>query len=115
VRGRSHNFTSLQLLSSTTPRINSSAGSILFSAFLRLALANQSLNAALRAARDSSAALVEEAARTNARAVRAAVQEDVERLEQALAVSRRIAWVSLAAAVVALVAAVCAIFVHVIH
>jgi hypothetical protein len=40
---------------------------------------------ALRAARDSSAALVEEAARTNARAVRAAVQEGVERLEQALA------------------------------
>src|ERR1700746_1621143 len=60
-------------------------------------LANQSLNAALRAARDSSAALVEEAVRTNAGAVRAAVQEGVERLEQALAVSRQIAWVRLAA------------------
>jgi hypothetical protein len=79
------------------------------------ALANQSLNAALRAARDSTAALLEEAARSNAGAVRAAVQEGVERLEQALAVSRRIAWVSLAAAVVAFVAAVCAIFVLVIR
>src|SRR5208337_4313358 len=39
-------------------------------------LANQSLTAALQAARESTAALVEEAGRTNARAVRAAVQED---------------------------------------
>jgi hypothetical protein len=78
-------------------------------------LANQSLNAALRAARDSSAALVEEAVRTNAGAVRAAVQEGVERLEQALAVSRQIAWVSLAASIVAFMAAVCAISVRVLH
>ena len=78
-------------------------------------LANQSLNAALRAARDSSAALVEEAGRTNAGAVRAAVQEGVERLEQALAVSRRIAWVSLAASILAFMAAVCALFVHTIR
>jgi Transcriptional activator TraM len=75
-------------------------------------LANQSLNAALRAARDNSAALVEEAGRTNAGAVRAAVQEGVQRLERALTVSRRIAWLSLAAAVVAFMAAVCALFVH---
>ena len=36
-------------------------------------------------------------------------------MEQALAAGRRIAWLSLAAAVVALAAAVCAIVVHVIH
>jgi hypothetical protein len=78
-------------------------------------LANQSLNAALRAARDSVAALVEEAARTNAGAVRAALQEGVERLGQALAVSRRIAWVSLAAAAVAFMAAVGAIVLRMIH
>jgi hypothetical protein len=69
-------------------------------------LATQSLNAALRAARDSTVALVEEAARSNAAAIRAAVQEDVERLEQALALSRRIAWASLAASVVALLSSV---------
>jgi hypothetical protein len=36
-------------------------------------------------------------------------------MEQALAAGRRIAWLSLAASVVALIAAICAIFVHVIH
>ena len=37
------------------------------------------------------------------------------RMEETLAVSRRIAWLSLAASVVALTAAICAIFVRVIH
>jgi Transcriptional activator TraM len=78
-------------------------------------LANQSLNAALRAARDSSAALVEEAGRTNARAVRAAVQEGVERIEQALAVSRRIAWVSLCASIVALAASIGPVLARALH
>ncbi len=44
-------------------------------------LAQQSLNGALRAARDNTALLLEEAARTNAGAVRAAVQQGVERQE----------------------------------
>jgi hypothetical protein len=37
------------------------------------------------------------------------------RMEQAMAASRGIAWLSLTAAIVALMAAVCAIFVRVIH
>ena len=78
-------------------------------------LANQSLNAALRAARDSTVALVEEAARTNAGVVRAAVQEGVERLEQALVVSRRIAWVSLAASIVALAASMRSVLARLLH
>jgi len=36
-------------------------------------------------------------------------------MEEAIAPSRRIAWLSLAASVVTLMAAVCAIFVHVMH
>jgi hypothetical protein len=51
----------------------------------------------------------------NAAAVRQAFEEDVARMEQALAAGRRIAWLSLAASVVALTAAICAIFVRVIH
>ena len=51
----------------------------------------------------------------NAAAVRKAFEEGVARIEQALAAGRRIAWLSLAASVVALTAAICAIFVHVIH
>jgi transcriptional activator TraM len=78
-------------------------------------LANQSLTAALRAARESTAALIEEAARTNARAVRAAVQENVDRLEQALVVSRRIVWVSIAASVVALAASVGLLLERLLH
>ena len=77
-------------------------------------LAQQSLNGALRAARDNIALLLEEAARTNAGAVRAAVQDGVERLEQALAVSRRIAWVSLAASVIVLLASL-ALLVRLVH
>jgi hypothetical protein len=51
----------------------------------------------------------------NAAAVRQAFEEGVARMEQALAAGRRIAWLSLTAAVVALVAASRAIFVRVIH
>ena len=51
----------------------------------------------------------------NAAAVRQAFEEGVARIEQALAAGRRIAWLSLAASVVALTATICAIFVHMIH
>ena len=79
------------------------------------ALAQQSLNAGLQAAQNSMALLLEEAARMNGGAVRQAFEEGVARMEQALAAGRRIAWLSLAASVVALTAAVCAVFIHVIH
>jgi Transcriptional activator TraM len=75
----------------------------------------QSLNAGLQAAQNSTALLLEEAARMNAAAVRKVFEEGVARMEQALATGRQIAWLSLAASVVALTAGVCAIFVHVIH
>jgi hypothetical protein len=68
-------------------------------------LANQSLNAALGAAREKLAAFSEEAGRRQAGAVRAAVEEGIERLEKALTRSRRIAWLSVGAASVALAAA----------
>jgi hypothetical protein len=51
----------------------------------------------------------------NAVAVRQAFEEGVARMEQALAAGHRIAQLSLATSVVALSAAICAIFVHVIH
>ena len=51
----------------------------------------------------------------NGAAVRQAFEEGVARMEQAVAAGRRIAQLSLAASVVALSAAICAIFVHVIH
>jgi hypothetical protein len=79
------------------------------------ALAQQSLNAALLATRNSTASLLEEAARMNAAAVRKAFEEGVTRMEKALVASRRIAWLSLTAAIVAFVAAACATFVHMIH
>ena len=79
-------------------------------------LAQQSLSAGLRAARDNTALMLEEAARMNGAAVRKAFEEGITRMEETLAASRRIAWLSLAAAVVALLAAVCSIFlVRVIH
>jgi Transcriptional activator TraM len=65
------------------------------------ALAQQSLNAGLRAAQDSTALLLEEAGRVNGAAVRKAFEEGVTRMEQTLADGRRIAWVSLAASIVA--------------
>ena len=79
------------------------------------ALAQQSLTAGLQAAQNSTALLLEEAARVNAAAVRKAFEEGTSRLEHLLAVGHRIAWLSLAASIVALTAVVCAIFVHVIH
>ena len=79
------------------------------------ALAQQSLNAGLQAAQNSTVLLLEEAARVNGAVVRQAFQEGVARMEQAWAAGRRIAWLSLAAAVVSFSAAVCAIFVHLIH
>jgi hypothetical protein len=78
-------------------------------------IAQQSLNAGLRAARDNTALMFEEAARMNAAAVRKAFEEGITRMEETLATSRRIAWLTLAASVVALLAAVCAIFVYAIH
>jgi hypothetical protein len=59
--------------------------------------------------------VLEEAARMNAAAVRKAFEEGVARMEQALAAGHRIAWLSLATSVVALTAAICAIFVRGIH
>jgi Transcriptional activator TraM len=78
-------------------------------------LAQQSLNAALLATRNSTASLLEEASRVNGATVRKALEQGVARIEESLAVSRRIAWLNLTAAAVALIAAVCAIFVRVIH
>ncbi len=78
-------------------------------------LTQQSLSAGLRASRDNTALLLEEAARMNGAAVRKAFEEGVTRMEEALAATRRIAWLSLTAAAVAFMAAVCAIFVHMIH
>jgi hypothetical protein len=78
-------------------------------------LAQQSLNAALLAARNSTATLLEEAARVNGATVRKALEQGVARMEESLAASRRVAWLNLAAAAVAFMAAVCAIFAHVIH
>jgi hypothetical protein len=65
-------------------------------------LVNQSLNLALGAAREKLAAFSEEAGRRQAGAIRAAVDEGVERLEKALAQSRRIVWLSLAASILVL-------------
>jgi hypothetical protein len=79
------------------------------------ALAQQSLNAALLAARNSTASLLEEAARVNGAAVRKALEQGIARMEESLAASRRIAWLNLAAAVVAFTTVVCAMFVHLIH
>jgi hypothetical protein len=68
-------------------------------------LANQSLNGALRAARESTAALIEEAGRSQAGAVRAAVERGVERLERVAVRLARLSWVTFGAAAMALLAA----------
>jgi hypothetical protein len=78
-------------------------------------LAQQSLNAALQAAQNSSALLLEEAARLNGATVRKAFEEGTSRLEHSLEAGHRIAWISLLAAAVALIAAICAIGAHVIR
>jgi len=67
-------------------------------------LANQSLNAALGAAREHIAALSEEAGRSQAGVVRAATESGLNRLERAAGRLARISWVSFAAAVIALAA-----------
>ena len=67
--------------------------------------ANQSLNGALRAARESTAALIEEAGRSQAGAVRAAVERGVERLERVAVRLARLSWVTFGAAAMALLAA----------
>jgi hypothetical protein len=51
----------------------------------------------------------------NGGAVRKAFEEGVTRMEETIAASRRLAWLSLAASGVALIATICAIFVRVIH
>jgi len=79
------------------------------------ALAQQSLNAGLQAAQNSTALLLEEAARMNGAAVRKAFEEGITRMEVAIAASRRIATWSLVAAAVALSASICAILAHVLH
>jgi Transcriptional activator TraM len=76
-------------------------------------LAQQSLSAGLRASRDNTALVLEEAARMNGAAVPKAFEEGITRMEETLTVSRRIAWLSLTAAVVALLAALCAVLVRV--
>jgi vacuolar-type H+-ATPase subunit H len=68
-------------------------------------LANQSLNAALGTARERIEAFSEEAGRRQAAAVRATVEQGVERLEKVLAQSRRIAWLSIGASSIAIAAA----------
>jgi len=68
-------------------------------------LATQSLNAALGAARESTAALVEEAGRSQAGAVRTAVERGVESLERVAVRLTRLSWVTFGAAAMALVAA----------
>jgi len=67
-------------------------------------LANQSLNAALGAAREHIAALSEGAGRSQAGVVRVATESGLDRLERAVGRLARISWVSFAAAVIALAA-----------
>ena len=78
-------------------------------------LANQSLNAALGAARENIAALSEEAGRSQAGVVRAAAERGVERLERAAVRLARLSWVTFAAAVIAFVAAVMLIAERYLH
>jgi hypothetical protein len=68
-------------------------------------LANQSLTAALGAAREQIGALSEEAARSQAGQIRSAIDRGVERIEIATARLARLSWVTLAASVIALLAA----------
>jgi predicted DNA-binding protein len=67
--------------------------------------ANQSLNVALGTARERIEAFSEEAGRRQAAALRATVEQGVERLEKVLAQSRRIAWLSIGASSIAIAAA----------
>ena len=78
-------------------------------------LANQSLNAALGAAREHIAALSEEAGRSHAGVVRAAAERGAERLERAAVRLARLSWVTFAAAVIALLAAASLIAARLLH
>ena len=78
-------------------------------------LANKNLNAALGEARDHIAALGEEAARGQAGQIRSPVERCVERLEIAAARLARLSWVTLAASVIALLAAMSLIAARVFH
>jgi hypothetical protein len=78
-------------------------------------LANQSLNAALGAARENIAAFSEEAGRRQAAAVRTAIEEGVERLEKVLAVSRRTVWVSLVASILAFATSLGLVLARLLH
>jgi hypothetical protein len=69
-------------------------------------LANQSLAAALGAARDHIRALSEEAARSQVGAMRISAERGVERLELAAAKLARLNWVTFAASMMALAAAI---------
>jgi hypothetical protein len=69
----------------------------------------------LQAAQNSTALLLEEAARMNGAAVRKAFEEGITRMEVAIAASRRIATWSLVAAAVALAASICAILADVLR
>ena len=78
-------------------------------------LANKNLNAALGEARDHIAALGEEAARSQAGQIRSALERGVEHLEIAAARLARLCWVTLAASVIALLAAMSLIAARVFH
>jgi hypothetical protein len=78
-------------------------------------LANQSLNAALGAAREHIAALSEEAARSQAGQIRAAAEHGVERLEKAAGRLAWLCWVTFAASVTALLATVSLIAARLLH
>jgi hypothetical protein len=78
-------------------------------------LANRGLNAALGAAREHIAALSEEAGRSQAGVVRAAAERGVERLERAALRLARLSWVTLAASVIALLAAMSLIAAWLFH
>jgi NADH dehydrogenase/NADH:ubiquinone oxidoreductase subunit G len=78
-------------------------------------LANQSLNAALGAARENIATLSEEAGRSQAGVVRAAAERGAERLERAAVRLARLSWVTFAAAVIALITTVMLIAERFLH
>ena len=78
-------------------------------------LANQSLNAALGAARENIATLSEEAGRSQAGVVRAAAERGVERLERAAVRLARLSWVTFAATVIALITTVMLIAERFLH
>ena len=65
-------------------------------------LAQKSLNAALRAARENAARLLEESSRENAALIRKAFDDGFGRMRETLAVAQVIVWLALAAALVPL-------------